>query len=62
MIHCNDPAYQQEENTELGKKEYTLMVDQSEYLPVKDVDIFLTDAANSEVGIRVGRVCFGNSY
>lgn len=61
-MRCNKVSYNQEENNSEGKKQYSLTVDQAEYLPVKDVNIFLTDAKNSEVGVRLGQVCFGNSY
>lgn len=53
---------QKERSKQEGKKEYILEVNEAEYLPVKDVDIFLTDAKQSAVGVQLGRVCFGDSY
>lgn len=60
-VSNNNVAWQQEEKND-GKKKYRLTVDQPDYLPVKDIEIFLTDAKNSEIGVRLGRVCFGHSY
>lgn len=53
---------QKERSKQEGKKEYILEVNKAEYLPVKDIDIFLTDAKQSAVGVQLGRVCFGDSY
>ena len=49
----------QEERSEQGKADYILAVKHPEYLPVNDIDVFLTDASQSAVGVQLGRACFG---
>ena len=46
----------------MGEKEFSLEVNNSEYLPVKDVNLYLTDASHSAVGVQLGQLCFGDYY
>lgn len=52
----------QQGTKEVGRKEFSLEVNDSNNLPVKDIEVYLTDARQAAVGIQLGRVCFGSSY
>ena len=52
----------QQGTKEVGRKEFSLEVNDSNNLPVKDIEVYLTDARQAAVGVQLGRVCFGSSY